>query len=181
MQVRQMADEIDKRVALDYLFNNAGIQPKAQTPFSLMNVEEYIQTYKVNLVAPMILIEKFLPKMIEQGFGRICNTTSGIIYQPEQSAYAASKGALDKISKDFSKKIEETGVTINVADPGWIQTDLGGKNAPNLVDTVVPGMALAAFTSNDINGKWISAQAYKGLGLEKALEKLEQNLKEITW
>ena len=74
MQVRKMADEIDKRVALDYLFNNAGIQPKAQTPFSLMNVEEYIQTYKVNLVAPMILIEKFLPKMIEQGFGRICNT-----------------------------------------------------------------------------------------------------------
>ena len=181
MQVRKMADEIDKRVALDYLFNNAGIQPKAQTPFSLMNVVEYIQTYKVNLVTPMILIEKFLPKMIEQGFGRICNTTSGIIYKPEQSAYAASKGALDKISKDFSKKIEGTGVTINVADPGWIQTDLGGKNAPNLVDTVVPGMALAAFTSNDINGKWILAQAYKGLGLEKALEKLEQNLKEITW
>ncbi|MDM5145541.1 hypothetical protein ICE98_02675 [Lactococcus lactis] len=45
----------------------------------------------------------------------------------------------------------------------------------------MPGMALAAFTSNDINGKWILAQAYKGLGLEKALEKLEQNLKEITW
>jgi len=57
-------------------------------------------------------------------------------------------------------------------DPGWLRTDLGGPNAPNAVETVIPGAVVAAFADNSVNGKWISAQDYKGLSLEEAVRNL---------
>ena len=180
-QVLAMADEVLKRVQIDYLFNNAGVQPKLQVPYYEMNAEEYLWTYKINVVAPMITIEKFLPGMLKRKFGRIVNTTSGIVNQPEQGAYAASKGALDKLTKDFASKLEGTGVSINVADPGWVKTDLGGPHASNEVETVVPGMVVAAFAPAEVNGQWISVQNFKGLSLENALEKMNEKVKNIQW
>lgn len=67
----------------------------------------------------------FMPKMIEAGFGRIINTTSGIALEPEQAGYSASKAALDKITIDLGSKVEGTDVMINLTDPGWCRTDLG--------------------------------------------------------
>lgn len=178
--VMKMADDVFLRIShLDFLFNNAGVQPKVRRPYYEMNVEEYLWAYKVNVVAPMLFVKKFLPGMLERGFGRIINTTSGVAKQPEQGAYAASKGALDKLTKDLAFKLSGTGVTINVADPGWIQTDLGGPNATNTLDTVIPGMVVGAFVPDTINGKWISAQIFKGMTLDETLTRLEESVKEI--
>lgn len=181
-EVLNMANEVLARVPeLDFLFNNAGVQPKIRNPYYMMESEEYVWTYQVNVIAPMLLIEKFLPGMLKSDFGRIINTTSGVAKQPEQGAYAASKGALDKVTKDLAFKLTGTGVTANVSDPGWIQTDLGGPNASNTVDTVIPGMILGAFASNEVNGKWLSAQRFKGCTLEEALSGLDDKIKEIQW
>ena len=40
--------------------------------------------------------------MIERGFGRVINTTSGIRNEPEQAGYSASKAALDKVTSDLA-------------------------------------------------------------------------------
>lgn len=169
--VRQMATAIKEKVAIDFLFNNAGVQPKSQeNPWTVAS-EGYIWTYQVNVIAPMVLIEAFLPGMLERDFGRIINTSSGIKNQPEQGAYAASKGALDKISKDYAGKLAATNVTVNLADPGWIRTDLGGPNASHPVETVIPGMLLGAFAEAGQTGRFIKAQDYRGLSLTEALER----------
>ncbi|MET3558997.1 3-oxoacyl-[acyl-carrier protein] reductase [Streptococcus rupicaprae] len=172
--VRQMAKEVQEKVTIDLLFNNAGVQPKSQSNPWDVSTEDYIWTYQVNVIAPMILIEAFLPAMLEADFGRIVNTTSGIKNQPEQGAYAASKGALDKITKDYAGKFAATNVTLNLADPGWIRTDLGGPNASHAVDTVIPGMIVGAFAEQGRTGQWISAQHYRGQDLETAVKAFDQ-------
>lgn len=122
----------------------------------------------------MLLIEGFLPKMLEQNFGRIINTTSGIKNQPEQGAYAASKGALDKLTKDLVNQLATKDVTINLADPGWVRTDLGGADAHHEVGSVIPGMVLGAFVEKGVSGEWISAQKFAGKTLDEALALLER-------
>lgn len=173
---RDMADTVLEKAPVSILFNNAGVQPKSQDPYWQVDVNDYLWTYKINVIAPMILIEKFLPGMVEQNFGRIINTTSGIKNQPAQGAYAASKGALDKLTRDYAGELKGRNVTINAVDPGWIKTDMGGSQASHSVETVIPGMILGAFVKEDVSGQWLQAQDFRGQSLEEALEKLEKDL-----
>jgi len=112
--------------------------------------------------------------MIERGFGRVVNVTSGIKNEPEQAAYSASKAALDKFTKDLSSKLDGTNVMINLADPGWCRTDLGGPNAPNPVESVIPGIVVGAFIDDKKSGRLFPAQAFTGLTLEEAVAKAEK-------
>ncbi len=110
-----------------------------------------------------------MPKMIENGFGRIVNTTSGIRLEPEQAGYSASKAALDKITIDLGSKIQGTDVTINLADPGWCRTDLGGPNAPNSPESTIPGILVGAFIDDKKSGRLFAAQDFAGKTLEEAV------------
>src|ERR1039457_2564871 len=80
-----------------------------------------------------------LPKMVERKWGRIVNVTSGIADQPQLMPYSCSKAALDRYVRDLVTTLQGTGVLINLMDPGWLRTDLGGPQAPNDPDRVLPG------------------------------------------
>ncbi|GHV11714.1 3-oxoacyl-ACP reductase [Fibrobacterales bacterium] len=170
--------EVDKKAAeqnfqIEIVFNNAGLQTPYHENWWELPESEYLTNFQVNAIAPILISCHFLPKMLKNGFGRVICTTSGIAEQPEQMAYAAAKAALDKFVKDTSPKLKGTNITLNLLDPGWLRTDLGGPNAPNSVETAIPGAVVAAFASDAINGKWISAQDFSGLTLENAVAKLE--------
>lgn len=111
--------------------------------------------------------------MIEYGFGRILNTTSGIALEPEQAGYSASKAALNKITVDLASKLDGTDVMLNLCDPGWCRTDLGGPNAPNSPESAIPGIVVGAFLDDKRSGRTFGAQAFAGLTLEEAVKKAE--------
>jgi short-subunit dehydrogenase len=166
--------EIDsKNLEISVVCNNAGLQTTYRENFWEIHESDYISIYQVNTIAPIHISCHFLPKMLRTGFGRVICTGSGIAEQPELMAYAAAKFALYKFVIDTSPKLKGTDVTLNLMDPGWLRTDLGGPNAPNSVETAIPGAIAAAFTNNSINGKWLSAQEYTGLSLEEAVQKME--------
>jgi len=169
-EVRKMISDVVSKANIDLLYNNAGVQAPSQDPYWGVDADAYVNTYLVNVVAPALIIEAVLPGMLQRGYGRIINTTSGIIDQPEQGSYAASKGALNKFTKDFAAKLAGTGVTMNVLDPGWIRTDLGGPNAPNSVDTTIPGAIVGGFLGEDVNGCWLNAQDFAGMSLAEAIK-----------
>jgi len=167
-QVKEMAKDINSRVDIALLYNNAGISSDSGWESEAgVDADSWVKMYLVNVVAPAILIEAILPGMKKRGFGRIINTTSGILDNP--CAYAASKGALNKLTKDYAATLVGTGVTMNVLDPGWIRTDLGGPDAPNDVSTVIPGTIVGGFLSENVNGAWINAQDFTGMTLAEAI------------
>lgn len=173
--VDSLLDQLDQLdLTIDYVFNNAGIQIAYRTDYYATPDQDFTESFLINTIAPMKICYHFLPKMIENKFGRIINTTSGITGEPEQAGYSASKAALDKVTKDLAGKLNKTGVTINLVDPGWCRTDLGGQYAPNSPDTTIPGVVLPAFAPDTVNGQIIPAQAYKNLTLEEALHKILQ-------
>jgi NAD(P)-dependent dehydrogenase (short-subunit alcohol dehydrogenase family) len=153
---------IDKWGSIDILYNNAAIMTPYHDDIFITNDDEYILSFKVNTVAPITLCNLFIPDMIKRKHGRIVNITSGIKDQPQLMAYAASKAALDKYVYDMAVHLKGTGVTMNLLDPGWLRTDLGGPNAPNAVESVIPGAVIPVLQNDDICGKWFSAQDYAG-------------------
>ena len=171
-EVQKMIDQINaKGTQVDILFNDAAVQIAYRTEYYKTPVEDYTQSFLINTIAPMMLCYAFIPPMIERGFGRVINTTSGIRNEPEQAGYSASKAALDKVTNDLAGKLDGTDVIINLTDPGWCRTDLGGPNAPNDPDSVIPGIVVGAFVDDKISGRNLGAQNFVGMTLEEAVEK----------
>jgi len=107
------------------------------------------EVFEVNLHSLVKINEHFLPKLIEQGYGRIINVSSGIQDQPELGPYSVSKAAVERFTRDLSKRMQEKNVLMNCIDPGWIKTDLGGPNAFSEVESVLPGMLVPALIEDD--------------------------------
>lgn len=173
--VQAMLEEIDRMgMAVDIVLNNAGIQIAYRTDYFGTPVSDYTESFKINTIAPAMICYHFMPKMIERGFGRIVNTTSGIRLEPEQAGYSASKAALDKITIDLGSKVDGTNVMINLTDPGWCRTDLGGPNAPNAPESAIPGIVVGAFVDDKKSGRYLNAPYFSGLTLEEAVAKAER-------
>lgn len=172
--VNRMLDEIqEKGTHIDLLFNDAAVQIAYRREYFKTPVEDFTQSFMINTIAPAMICYRLIPKMVEKGFGRVINTTSGIRNEPEQAGYSASKAALDKFTRDLGSRLEGTNVMINLVDPGWCRTDLGGPHAPNSVESCIPGMLVGAFLDDKRSGRWISAQDYSGMTLEEAVKKAQ--------
>lgn len=157
--VKQLIEQvISLNIPIDILYNNAAIGSQHREDFWAHSWEDWLDTYKVNVIAMYSLCAAFIPPMIEKGFGRVVNTSSGIMNQPELAPYGASKWAVNKLTDDLAFKLKGTGVRINTLDPGWIRTDMGGQNADHPVEAVIPG-ALAPILIDDEgpNGEFFSA------------------------
>jgi 3-oxoacyl-[acyl-carrier protein] reductase len=147
---------------LDIVYNNAAVMTPFRSPYATATAEEFRLSFEVNVITPIRITYRVLPRMLEQGFGRIVQVTSGIQDQPELMAYAASKAALDKFVRDMAPTLRCTGVLMNLLDPGWLRTDLGGPNAPNGPETVLPGALVPALLQGEVHGQLFRAQDYVG-------------------
>ena len=173
--VRKMLKEIDGLgVQVDIVLNNAGIQIAYRTDYLSTPVEDYETSFRVNTIAPAMICYHFLPGMIARGTGRILNTTSGIALDVCQAGYSASKAALNKITVDLGSKVNGTDVLINLTDPGWCRTDLGGQQAPNAPESAIPGIVVGVFVNDGKSGRNLGAQAFSGMTLEDAVRKAER-------
>ena len=175
-EVESMLKKIDasgKTVGI--VFNDAGVQVAYRTEYFKTPVSDFTQSFLINTIAPAMICYHFMPKMIERGFGRIINTTSGIRNEPQQAGYSASKAALDKFTTDLATVINGTDVCISLADPGWIRTDLGGPNAPGAVESCLPGILVGAFINDKKSGRLFPAPRFHGMTLEQAVHDAENN------
>ena len=180
-QVERMLTDIDSLgVDVDIILNNAGIQIAYRQDYLKTPAEDYTESFKINTTAPMMIVYHFLPMMEQRGFGRIVNTTSGIRLEPEQAGYSASKAALDKVTMDLASKYDGTDVCINITDPGWCRTDLGGPHAPNAPESSIPGVVVGAFIDDKHSGRNFSAGNFYGMTLEEAVAKAENSFPTYT-
>lgn len=173
-QVQAMLNTIDEMgMQVDIVLNNAGVQIAYRNDYCATPVSDFTQSFNINTIAPAMICYHFLPKMVERGFGRILNTTSGIALDPQQAGYSASKAALDKFTIDLGSKVQGTDVMINLTDPGWCRTDLGGPHAPNAPESAIPGIVVGAFVDDKKSGRYLNAPHFTGMTLEEAVAHAE--------
>ena len=173
-QVEKMLRDIDAlSVSVDIVCNNAGLQIAYRTDYMHTPPSDYEISFRVNTIAPAMICYHFLPGMIGRGSGRILNTTSGISLDVCQAGYSAIKAALDKITIDLGSIVQGTDVMINLTDPGWCRTGLGGAHAPNAPESAIPGIVVGVFADDRKSGRYLGAQHFAGMSLDKAVRKAE--------
>lgn len=70
--------------------------------------------------------------------------------------------------------LQGTDVCINLTDPGWCRTDLGGSQAPNDPATAIPGIVTGLFIEDKKSGRYLGAQNFAGMTLEESVIKAEK-------
>jgi len=154
---------------IDIVYNNAAIQSPKQADAWAVPVEDLRASFEVNFISLARICYRLVPSMLARNWGRVVNLTSGIVDQPELAAYAVSKAAVDKFVRDFAPSLAGSGVEMNLLDPGWLRTDLGGPNAPGDPASVLPGALVPALLNDGRSGRFFRAQDYTGLSLEAAV------------
>jgi NAD(P)-dependent dehydrogenase (short-subunit alcohol dehydrogenase family) len=114
---------------IDILVNNAGLQ-KYFKSFEDIVGEDFLEIYRVNVVAPFLLSKAAAPHM-EPG-SAIVNTVSIQAYEPSSLLlpYAASKGAFVSLTKGLAKELLEKGIRVNAVAPGPIWSPLNTHGSP---------------------------------------------------
>lgn len=117
--------------ALDVLVNNAGIN-RREIGLGGYSRSLMLESLHVNAVAPILIGQAFLELLRRGDAPRLVNISTQVgSFAWNQSGmaplYAASKAALNMYTRAFAR--EATGVTTVAVHPGWVQTDMGGKDA----------------------------------------------------
>lgn len=110
---------------LDILVNNLGSSETPGGGFSQLTDEDWENTFRTNLLAPVRLDRGFLPGMIEKKTGVVIHVASIQGRLPLYDAtlpYAAAKAGLINYSKSLSNEVSPKGVRILTVSPGWIMT-----------------------------------------------------------
>lgn len=119
---------------LDVLVNNAGVGGPAG-PIGESTTGGVDRVVDVNLRAPVLVAKHALGLLLERDGGRVVNVSStGGQLSTEadrwRGVYSLSKSGLNGLTKQLHGAYHEEGLIANSASPGWVQTDLGGEQAP---------------------------------------------------
>jgi len=166
-QVESMLDRlVNDGPEIDIVYNNAAIQIGYHEDWLNVPTEEIRVSFEVNCTALIRICHRLIPGMIARGWGRVVNVTSGVKDQPQLIAYAVSKAVVDKFVMDTADHLKDKGILMNLMDPGWLRTDLGGPNAPGAVESVLPGALVPVLIDDGTVGKLYHAQDWAGKELD---------------
>ena len=122
-QVIENIKRIEKEVGpINILINNAGIIKR--TPLEEMEVKDFEQVLKVDLVSPFIMSKHVIKGMIARGEGKIINICSMMseLGRNTVGAYAAAKGGLKMLTKNMATEWAKYNVQVNGIGPGYFAT-----------------------------------------------------------
>ncbi|PSL32180.1 SDR family NAD(P)-dependent oxidoreductase [Chitinophaga ginsengisoli] len=115
-----VANSALKSGPVDILVNNAGFY--AHTGWSNTTCVDWMEVFNVNVVSYVRMIQRFVPDMKKQGWGRVINIGGGLGIQPinDLPHYNASLAARHNMSVSLARQLNGTGITSNVVAPGAI-------------------------------------------------------------
>ncbi len=146
--VRTAIDEFGK---VDILVNNAGITRDALIP--RMSEQEWDAVIDTNLKGTFNCTKAVTRTMLKQKSGKIVNVASvmGIIGNPGQANYSASKGGVIALTKTTARELGSRGINVNAVAPGFIQTAMTEELADSVRESIAKQIPLNRLgTSEDV-------------------------------
>jgi 3-oxoacyl-[acyl-carrier protein] reductase len=125
------------REGFDVIINNAGINPI--NPIEETDEQEMDEAIMINLIAPMLIIKGFTPKMKQNKRGRIVNIGSiwSVVSKPKRAVYSSTKHGLHGLTMTAALELSDFGILVNTVSPGFTLTDLTKKNnTPEEIDKI---------------------------------------------
>jgi NAD(P)-dependent dehydrogenase (short-subunit alcohol dehydrogenase family) len=107
---------------LDVLVANAGVAKAASIEDT--TVEDFDRLFAVNVRAPFFLVQQLLPILQEGSSVILLSSLAARAAVGTLSAYAATKGAIDTLTKHFAATLGPRGIRVNAVAPGVVQTDM---------------------------------------------------------
>ena len=179
--VKKMFGEVMKAMkdngfkTLDILVNNAGVYPMGTLEDT--TEEDFEKTFAINVKGLFFCTQEAV-KFMGEG-GRVINisTTLTRVGSSRMLAYAASKGAVDVLTRDLAIALGPKGITVNAINPGLIRTEgtsqmtADNENVKRFSDETALGRIgepqdvadVVAFLAND-NSRWVTAQRIEASG-----------------
>ncbi|KAH7313676.1 hypothetical protein B0I35DRAFT_480346 [Stachybotrys elegans] len=135
----------DGKVQIDIIVNNAGIASNAF--IQDVKADQFTNTYRVNVLGPLLLIQAAQPYLPTDRSGRIINVSSvssstGFV---GQSVYGGTKAALEAMTRTWARELVEN-ATVNAINPGPVEGPMYASNLPAILDNIgaynkhTPGM-----------------------------------------
>lgn len=111
---------------VDILINNAGVVAPLSNKSYAVDVGDWTRSMTINVTAPVMLTYALLPAMIDRGWGRVVNVSSGVVAHPGAmiggNTYVTTKAALEGHTLNLAAELAGSGVTANVYRPGTVDT-----------------------------------------------------------
>jgi NAD(P)-dependent dehydrogenase (short-subunit alcohol dehydrogenase family) len=192
-QMRDAIQQIEQTAGpVDILINNAAILTLG--PLATSDPVVWANTIQINTIGAYYCMRLVLPGMLARGWGRIVNVSSFAgagPNRPNGSAYAASKAALDRLTRSAAAETAGTGVTVTAMYPGDTNTYMQAqiREAPitligqeestffreryargELYDPALPARLIVALVLSDLNGEVINIDDERGQALLRQYE-----------
>lgn len=151
-EIAKLAETAEKDLdGIDILVNNAGITRDGL--FVRMSDSDWDDVLAVNLTAVFLLTRALTHPMMRRRYGRIINISSivGVIGNPGQTNYCATKAGVIGFSKSLAQEIASRNVTVNCIAPGFIESAMTDKLNEKQKDTIMSAIPMKRMgTSKDI-------------------------------
>ncbi|MEX2525864.1 MAG: SDR family oxidoreductase, partial [Gammaproteobacteria bacterium] len=130
---------------IDILINNAGISGHGAQSFRELDIDKLDWTFQVNSLGPMRVTQALHDNLLAGEGKKILHVSSimGSIELNDRGGvygYRMSKTALNMFNKSLSLELADKGFICVVLHPGWVQTDMGGEQAPLEPEESISGM-----------------------------------------
>ncbi len=154
-------------IPIDILVNNAGIFPHECDDINDFDTEAFERVMRVNTLGPILTTRALMGNIarsvrklnisITSNLGSITDAAKG---EMGFVGYRASKAALNMANATIAHQLKDRGITSVVIHPGWVQTDMGGPQAPLMPDESTGSIldTIEKITTKD-NGRFLD---YKG-------------------
>ncbi|MDJ0635971.1 MAG: SDR family oxidoreductase [Xenococcaceae cyanobacterium MO_188.B29] len=126
---------------VDILVNNAGVNPSQvseEASILTAKAETMLDTFNTNTVGALRICQAVIPLMTQRDYGRIVNVSTEMAslqqipqdFYPPAPSYRMSKVGLNAMTALLTKELMNINILVNNYSPGWMQTDMGGQDAP---------------------------------------------------
>ena len=125
------------QTSLDLLINNAGIFLDHDTSILEVTEADLTRSFNTNTLGPLRLTRALLPFLKRSPRALVINLSSAAGSLTDMKdwspAYSTSKTALNAITRQLAAALAPENIAVCALSPGWVQTDMGGKEAPRSV------------------------------------------------